>query len=128
MTNETTMLEEINAIALELSHAAAEESGVLEKLCEAVCGEIEGKLREGISKEDCEGAFICAAAWLAAAALSSVRTNGEEISSLRAGDLNVTTRGEKERSEQYERLRRQAWELMAPYVKDSGFCFRGVRG
>ena len=128
MTNETTMLEEINAIALELSHAAAEESGMLEKLCEAACGEIEGKLREGISKEDCEGAFICAAAWLAAAALSSARTNGEEISSLRAGDLNVTTRGEKERSEQYERLRRQAWELMAPYVKDSGFCFRGVRG
>ena len=128
MTNETTMLEEINAIALELSHAAAEESSVLEKLCEAACGEIEGKLREGISKEDCEGAFICAAAWLAAAALSSARTNGEEISSLRTGDLNVTTRGEKERSEQYERLRRQAWELMAPYVKDSGFCFRGVRG
>ena len=128
MSNETTMREEITAIASELSHATQAEENVLDKLCTAACAEIEGKLREGISKEDCEGAFICAAAWLAAAALSSARTNGEEISSLRAGDLNVTTRGEKERSEQYERLRRQAWELMAPYVKDSGFCFRGVRG
>ena len=124
MSNEMTMLEEITAIASELSHATASEENVLDKLCTAACGEIEGKLREGISKEDCEGAFICAAAWLAAAALSSARVTGEEVSSLRAGDLSVTKRSAAE----YERLRRQAWELMAPYVKDSGFCFRGVRG
>ena len=124
MSNETTMLEEITAIASELSHATASEGNALDKLCTAACGEIEGKLREGISKEDCEGAFICAAAWLAAAALASARSSGEDVSSLRAGDLSVTKRSVAE----YERLRKQAWELMAPYVKDSGFCFRGVCG
>ena len=124
MSNETTMREEITAIASELSRATETEESVLTKLCTAACAEIEGKLREGISKEDCEGAFTCAAAWLAAAALVSARAGGEDVSSLRAGDLSVTKRSAAE----YERLRRQAWELMAPYVKDSGFCFRGVRG
>ena len=124
MSNETTMLEEITAIASELSHATQAEENVLDKLCAAACQELDGKLREGISKEDCEGAFTCAAAWLAAAALASARLSGEDVSSLRAGDLSVTKRSAAE----YERLRRQAWELMAPYVKDSGFCFRGVRG
>ena len=128
MSNETTMREEITAIASELSHATQAEENVLDKLCTAACAEIEGKLREGISKEDCEGAFTCAAAWLAAAALVSARAGGEDVSSLRAGDLSVTKRGAAECAQQYERLRYQAWELMAPYVKDSGFCFRGVRG
>ena len=128
MKNNTTMLEEITAIASELSHATQAEKNVLSRLCTAACGEIEGKLREGVSREDCEGAFVCAAAWLAAAALASARGSGEDISSLRAGDLSVTKRGGAECGEQYERLRKQAWELMAPYVRDSGFCFRGVRG
>ena len=118
------MMEEITAIASELSHATQAEEAVLTKLCAAACGEIEGKLREGISKEDCEGAFTCAAAWMAAAALASARASGEDVSSLRAGELSVTKRSGAE----YERLRRQAWELMAPYVRDSGFCFRGVCG
>ena len=128
MRNKTMMFEEITSIASELSHATAAEAVVLPKLCAAACQELAGKLREGISKEDCEGAFTCAAAWLAAAALISAREGGEEISSLHAGDLSVTKRSGKECSEQYMRLRTQAWELMAPYVKDSGFCFRGVRG
>lgn len=128
MSKKQTMLEEITAIASELSHATESEENVLDRLCTAACGEIEGKLCEGISKEDCEGAFICAAAWLAAAALASARSSGEDVSSLRAGDLSVTRRSGAECAQQYERLRKQAWELMAPYVKDSGFCFRGVRG
>ena len=128
MRNKTTMFEEITSIASELSHATAGEAGVLDKLCAAACQELAGKLREGISKEDCAGAFTCAAAWLAAAALSSAREGGEGTSSLHAGDLSVTKRSAAESKQQYERLRKQAWELMAPYVKDSGFCFRGVRG
>ena len=87
-----------------------------------------GKLREGIQKEDCEGAFICACAWLAAAALLSTRTEGEEFSSLRAGDFSVTAWTQRERGEYAARLRRQAWELMAPYCADSGFFFGGVCG
>lgn len=128
MDNETKMLDEILTIAGELSKAAADEADVLEMLCTASCAEVEGRLRDGIAKEDCEGAFICAAAWLAAAALQSVRAGGDELSSLRAGDLSVSMKSQAERGAQYERLRKQAWDLMAPYIKDSGFCFFGVRG
>lgn len=128
MDNETTMLDEILTIAGELSKATEDEANVLKMLCAASCAEVEGRLREGVVKEDCEGAFICAAAWLAAAALQSVRTGGDELSSLRAGDLSVSVKSQAECGAQYERLRRQAWDLMAPYIKDSGFCFCGVRG
>ena len=101
MDNELTMQQEILAIAKELSRARQSEESVLEKLCEAACAEVRGRLREGID---------------------------EEIASLRAGDVSVTTRTGNECGESAGRLRRQAWELMAPYVTDSGFCFCGVQG
>ena len=83
-------------------------------------------LKEGVAKEDCESAFICAASWLAAAALESARAGGEEFSSLRAGDLTVTKRSSDEGSKRLSLLREQAWALMRPYTTDGGFCFRGV--
>ena len=101
MDNELTMQQEILAIAKELSRARQSEESVLEKLCEAACAEVRSRLREGI---------------------------GEEIASLRAGDVSVTTRTGNECGESAGCLRRQAWELMAPYVTDSGFCFCGVQG
>ena len=83
-------------------------------------------LKEGVAKEDCESAFICAASWLAAAALESARAGGEEFSSLRAGDLTVTKRSSDEGSKRLSLLREQARALMRPYTTDGGFCFRGV--
>lgn len=124
MNNEMTMQQEILAIAAELSHAGQSEQGVLEKLCAAACAEVTGRLRTGVCAEDCAGAFTCACAWLAAGRLLASRGGREEISSLRAGDFSVTARGQ---SESGERLCRRAWELMAPYISGSGFCFRGVR-
>lgn len=54
------------------------------------------ELREGVAPEDCEGAFICASAWLAAAALTDARLGGaEELSSLRAGDVTIEVRAEQ---------------------------------
>ena len=73
-----------------------------------------------------ESAFICAASWLAAAALESARAGGEEFSSLRAGDLTVTKCSSDEGSKRLSLLREQAWALMRPYTTDGGFCFRGV--
>lgn len=128
MDNELTMQQEILAIAKELSRARQSEESVLEKLCEAACAEVRGRLREGIDEEDCAAAFTCACAWLAAAGLLAARGGGEEIASLRAGDVSVTTRTGNECGESAGCLRRQAWELMAPYVTDSGFCFCGVQG
>ena len=70
--------------------------------------------------------MICAASWLAAAALESARAGGEEFSSLRAGDLTVTKCSSDEGSKRLSLLREQAWALMRPYTTDGGFCFRGV--
>ena len=95
-------------------------------LCTAQEESLVRALKEGVAKEDCESAFICAASWLAAAALESARAGGEEFSSLRAGDLTVTKCSSDEGSKRLSLLREQAWALMRPYTTDGGFCFRGV--
>ena len=82
--------------------------------------------KNGVAREDCESAFICAAAFLSAAAIENARAGGEEVSSLRAGDLTVTKRSAGEGSRRLNALREQAWALMRPYTTDGGFCFRGV--
>lgn len=83
---------------------------------------------EGVAPEDCEGAFICASAWLAAAALTDARLGGaEELSSLRAGDVTIEVRGGAN-SERAAALRRSARQLMAPYTEGGGFFFCAVKG
>lgn len=78
--------------------------------------------------EDCEGAFICASAWLAAAALTDARLGGaEELSSLRAGDVTIEVRGGAN-SERAAALRRSARQLMVPYTEGGGFFFCAVKG
>ena len=63
-----------------------------------------------------------------AAALESARAGGEELSSLRAGDLTVTKRASGESGRRLEALCAQARMLMRPYTKDGSFCFFGVQG
>ena len=48
---------------------------------------------------------------------------GGDIVSLTAGDLSV-----RRDSAAGDGLHRQALELMAPYLREEGFVFRGVRG
>ena len=110
----------ILAVACAMTKADENERETLALLCTAEEKALEGRLREGVCKEECEDAFICAAAFLAAAALESARAGGEELSSLRAGDLTVTKR--------LAALREQAQMLMRPYTKDGAFCFFGVQG
>ena len=112
-----SMSEQIFSIACALSKADESEKSMLRMICTAQEESLVRALKEGVAKEDCESAFICAASWLAAAALESARAGGEEFSSLRAGDLTVT---------RLSLLREQAWALMRPYTTDGGFCFRGV--
>ena len=116
----------ILAIACAMTKADESERETLALLCAAQEEALEKQLRDGVSKEMCESAFICAAAFLAAAALESARAGGEELSSLRAGDLTVTKRSSDEGSKRLSLLREQAWALMRPYTTDGGFCFRGV--
>ena len=121
-----SMSEQIFTIACALSKADESEKSMLQMICTAQEESLVRALKEGVTKEDCESAFICAAAFLSAAALESAKAGGEEVSSLRAGDLTVTKRSAGEGSRRLGALREQAWALMRPYTTDGGFCFRGV--
>ncbi len=121
------MKEDIFVTAQSICAPAAQEQSLLRLLCESSEKELEGKLRRGVSKDDCAAAFTCAAAWLAAAGLENIRCAGEDIASLRAGDMSVTAATAGERSERAQLLRRQARRLMEPYSEDT-FFFCGVEG
>ena len=114
-----SMSEQIFSIACALSKADESEKSMLRMICTAQEESLVRALKEGVAKEDCESAFICAASWLAAAALESARAGGEEFSSLRAGDLTVTKRSSDEGSKRLSLLREQAWALMRPYTTDA---------
>lgn len=123
-----SMSEQIFAIACALTKADEGEKEMLAMLCAAQEESLVRALKEGVVKEDCESAFICAAAFLSAAALQSAKAGGEELSSLRAGDLTVTKCSPGESGKRLDALREQAWALMRPYTKDGAFCFFGVQG
>ena len=119
------MDEEILETAKSICSCGAEDEALLKRLCAQA---LERELREGVAPEDCEGAFICASAWLAAAALTDARLGGaEELSSLRAGDVTIEVRGGAN-SERAAALRRSAQQLMAPYTEGGGFFFCAVKG
>ena len=106
------MDEEILETAKSICACGAEDEALLKRLCAASAQALERELREGVAPEDCEGAFICASAWLAAAALTDARLGGaEELSSLRAGDVTIEVRGGAN-SERAAALRRSARQLM----------------
>lgn len=108
-----------------LGDAGEEELPLLEVLCETAEAELRGRLKAGVSAEDCGGAFPAAAAWMALAGLYGGRGGGEPTS-WTAGAVSVS--GGVSAGEQARTLREQAERLMAPYLRDDGFCFRGVRG
>ncbi len=96
---------------------------LLRLLCAAACEALDGLLREDVKPEDCGGRFALAAAWLAADWLRDCGGTSE-ITALSAGDLSVR----RESGASAGRLSGRAMELMAPYIRDAGFVFRGVRG
>ena len=96
---------------------------VLSALCREACRRLDSRLRGGVTAADCADAYVVAAAWLALAGWKA----GEQTDGVRrfaAGDLSV----EKDEGQGAQRLERQAWELMRPYVRETDFVFRGVRG
>ena len=62
-----SMSEQIFSIACALSKADESEKSMLRMICTAQEESLVRALKEGVAKEDCESAFICAASWLAAA-------------------------------------------------------------
>ena len=108
---------------LSLVHALCrpgEDDGALEVLCEAACARLDGLLAEGVTAEDCCELYLPAAAWLVMDMLRGSR-NWEGVTSLSAGDMTVR------REQGAGTLERQAMTIMAPYLRDRNFVFRGVK-
>ncbi len=119
------MVQEIFDFAATIGQVQEGESDTLLHLCQAAHDELIAKLRQGVTVETCKAAFIIAAAWIALAGLCISRED-EDIISWSAGDVSVQkSRDAGNRPEVY---RAQAERLMAPYMKDSGFTFLGVKG
>ena len=115
------MNEMIYAMAAALTSPAEEERSVLELLCLAE----EKRLRRllGERAEEWQEAFLCAAAFFAAAALLESRDGGK-VESFTVGDVSVKTE-----QGNAQRLREQAERLLAGFgIGGEGFAFLGVRG
>lgn len=96
---------------------------LLRTLCATACRALDRRLKDGLTPEDCQGAYPLAAAWLVMDWLRGSR-GLEGITALSAGDISVRREGATEGGGLSER----AFALMGPYLKDEGFVFRGVEG
>ena len=119
--------QEILTLAQEISGAGERELELLELLCVASRQTWEARLREGVSIQDCEAAFRCAAALTAAGELA-VGRGGSDVASFTAGEISVRERGAADSAALAQGLRQAAERLMEPYVQPMDFYFKGVRG
>ena len=121
------MDEEILETAKSICACGAEDEALLKRLCAASAQALERELREGVAPEDCEGAFICASAWLAAAALTDARLGGaagqvrsEIVSRLKAAGLDAAEAYED------ERFRERSGSVVAVGAKQAELAHAGL--
>ena len=91
-------------------------------LAQTVERQLAGRLRAGVRPEDCSAAFPLAAAMLVMDALEGCGGMGD-VTSFTAGELTV----HREPGAGPGRSQ-QALKLLSPWLGDTGFFFRGVRG
>ncbi len=109
----------ISTAAVFAGSISTQQRSILERLCAAADARLAGRLQEGLSPEQCYDSFVCAAAWLALAELETAQSAG--IAGFTAGSISVQqTPGAS------NCLAMQAEVMMAPYLRDAGFQFRGV--
>ena len=96
-----------------------EQDALLRVLCQAAKATLAGRLRRGVTPEDCRADFISAGSLLALAALSESDTGPERFT---AGELTIQKSGG---SAAARCLRSQAELILMPYVRDC-FAFLGV--
>ena len=115
------MSEDILALCRAMG-AGEEQDSLLLPLIEGARAELEHLLRRGVAPEECGESFALAAAMLAVDGLAAAQGDGQ-VSGFTAGELSVQLRGERGSN-----LRQQALRLMAPWLGQTGFVFRGVPG
>ena len=113
-------------LARALGAAEQEEEGLLGKLCQAALDELTGRLRPGVTPEDCREALTVAAAWMALGGLAVSRQGEGSVTAWTLGEWSVKERAAADG--QADACRAQAERLMAPYLTDGDFAFLGVRG
>lgn len=116
------MEDKVLELAQSLCQGQADED-LLATLCREACRRIDSRLRPGVAPADCADAYTVAAAWLALAGWQTGR-RGDGVRRFAAGDLSV----EKDEGAAAQQLEDRAWALMRPYVQETDFVFRGVRG
>lgn len=98
----------------------------LRTMCIAAEAELTARLRYGLTPDDCGGLFTAAAALLALSMCMAAGWQGVEAYT--AGEVTVKYAEQGQRLAGCENLRRQAETMIAPYIYDTGFAFRGVDG
>ena len=123
--------EEILAAARELAGRAMTdgEEKILSVLCAGELAAWRGRLREGMTEEQCQDVLVVACALGALAAMGTAwESSAGGVVSFSAGDLSVREADGQTAEERADSLRRQAERLMAPYARDEGFAFWEVEG
>lgn len=113
-------------MARKLGRVGEEELDALEALCQTALMELTERLREGVTPEACGPAFVLGCAWLALAGLAGNEAGSTPLR-FTAGEVSIQEESGDSR-QRAQALRLQAETVMAPYLKDRGFVFRGVRG
>ena len=117
-----TIKEQAYAQALILAGELTQrQTALLELLCTSNFTALEGRLRSGLTAEDCAADLIAAVSLLALADLGSVGDE-EQLDQITAGDFTIRKRSNDAAS---NCLRAQAELMIAPYLKDR-FSFQGV--
>lgn len=119
------MTEEIMSLCRAMG-VSAEREELLLPLIRAVCELLAARLKAGIAPEDCGPAFPLAVAMIAIDRLSGMTGGGGEVTSFTAGELTI--RKEAGSSGQNRTLSVQAEELLAPWLRNTGFLFQEVEG
>ncbi len=103
-----------------------EESEFLRLLCTAAEEELTYRLKSDISPGDIEEIFIAAASLLAVSMFKGTSSGADGIKSFSAGEMSVTYFGGEGTDSSGGSLRETAELLIARYVDDDGFAFRGI--
>lgn len=104
-------------IALTLGGGEGDEE-ILLSLCQVAMDTLEGRLRTGLTPDDCSPAFEIACAWMALEDMEGVAGG---VTSFSAGDVSFQVDGSLG-------LRQRGERLMAPYLRERGFMMTGVKG
>lgn len=114
-------------LAMTVGQIPEEMEEQLTVLCAGAVEMLRGRLKAGVGAEDCAPALVLAAAWTALADLCMGEC-ADRVESFTAGAVTVRQSGGDGALARSRGLREQAERVMAPYVNEQGFAFRGVRG